>query len=791
MTRLRWRPLLLGTALASLALAAGGYGVLRASLPDPEGAYDLPGLSGRAAAEFDALGIPRIAARTRADAFRVLGFATARDRLFQMDLLRRHSAGRLAEILGAGLLETDRWHRIMGFETVAREALARLPEDQRAVLAAYAEGVNRAVESLPVLPPEFLVLGYRPAPWRPEDSLLIVLGMAETLGWTGGLERTATIMEAALPGPAHAFLTPAMDRYTDRVLHGPASRYRPPPLPGAELAAALKSGRGAGHQAGLVGDGPPLRGSNGWVAGPARTRDGRALLANDMHLPLQVPNLWYRAELHYPGGDLAGFTLPGIPLLVAGSNTRIAWGFTSIEGDFADLVSLELDPADPGRYRAPQGYLPFGHRKETLRLRDGSEQTLEVRTTVWGPVLPEPLLGRPVAVRWTALDPAATDLRLLDLDRVADAPAALDLFNRAGGPPLNALVADAAGNIGWTLVGRIPRRFGLDGSASRSWADGTRGWNGYLPPEELPRMLNPASGFIVNANQRMVDGSYPHVIGHYYDNGYRAHRIAGRLEALRDGTERELLQIQLDTRAEFYRFYQSLALSLLDGKDAGQARVRQSLESWDGFAERESRGLAVLVEFRRRLLDAVIAPYLAECRRLDPAFKFDWPTIDEPLQQILQARRPELLPDPAAYPDWNAFLRQVLLSAANAVQARTAAAPEALAWGPDNRAAIAHPLSAALPWLRPWLDMPAEPLPGCPRCVRWQVPDGGASERLVVAPGREGEGLLHLPGGQSGHPLSPHYRDQHPAWVDGAALPLLAGTAVHRLDFVPEASPSH
>jgi penicillin amidase len=791
MGKFRWHRLASIAAVVAVTTTAGLYAVLRASLPMLDGTRALPDLSARAEATFDARGIPGIVAETREDAFRVLGFVTAGDRLFQMDLLRRHAAGRLAEVLGPDLAESDRWHRVMGFESVARAALERLPEDQKAVLEAYAKGVNRAIDELPALPPEFLALGYRPSAWRPEDSLLVVLGMEENLSWTGEMERAATVMEAALPASVHAFLTPPLDRYTDRVLNGGSSRYKPRPIPGNDLAAVLKNAPHGNSYAGLARDNPSPKGSNGWVVGPSKTRDGRALLANDMHLLLRVPNIWYRAELRYRNTALSGLTLPGVPLMVTGSNERIAWGFTNIEGDFSDLVFLEPDPADPERYLTPQGFIRFGERTDTVPVRDGATQTLKVRTTIWGPVLPEPLLGRLMAVRWTALDPAATDLRLLDLDRVENVEAALALFNRAGGPPLNALVADRQGNIGWTYSGKIPGRFGLDGSVSRSWADGTRGWNGYIPPEELPRVVNPRSGFIVNANQRMVGDTYPYVIGHYFDHGYRAYRIAERLAEMKNIDERDLLNLQLDTRAEVYRFYQQLALSLLSAEgDTAEARLRRDLESWDGFAERESTGLSVLAEFRERLLDRVIAPYLGNCRRLDPAFRFEWSTIDEPLQQLLEAKSPELLPDKEKYRDWNTFLHDLLLSSEAAVLARHRTdTPEAIAWGMDNKAAIVHPFSQSLPWLRELLDMPADPLPGCPKCVRLSMPGSGASERLVVAPGREANGILHIPGGQSGHPLSPHYRDQHPAWVDGSALPFKAGRPIHRLVFLPAATP--
>jgi penicillin amidase len=389
-------------------------------------------------------------------------------------------------------------------------------------------------------------------------------------------------------------------------------------------------------------------------------------------------------------------------------------------------------------------------------------------------------------VHWTALDPEATDLNLLNIDAAADVTSAQAVFNRAGGPPLNALSADRQGNIGWTYTGKIPKRFGLDGSVSRSWADGAKGWNGYILPEELPRLINPESGYIVNANQRMLTDSYPYVIGHYFDHGHRAHRISERLGGARNLTERDLLAIQLDTKAEFYRFYQRLALSLLDrNNDPKLARLQRDLSHWDGFAERESAGFAVLTEFRKLLLDAVISPFMAKCRESDPNFRFASSMIDTPLQQLLESKQPELLPDKIHYRNWHAFLMALLIQANDKVLMQRSDLQGNVAWGLVNRVNIAHPFSDSLPWLKRWLNMPQVSIPGCGQCVRVAGPGFGASERLVVSPGREGNGILHMPGGQSGHPLSPFYSDQQQAWVEGAALPMETGKTAYRLELRP------
>jgi len=779
------RVLLYALPLLALPCAYVVY-LLYGSLPDGADGrdMDLPGLTAPVRVAFDSYGIPSIEARNREDAFEALGFATARDRLFQMDLLRRKMAGRLAEVLGAGLLKPDRWHRTMGFDRLAPEILARLPEPQRRVVRAYTRGVNRAIQDFKVLPFEFLLLGYRPEPWRAEDSILAVLNMYTALSWRGDIERSTAVVRAALPAKVADFLLPDTDAYTQALLGEPAPAE---PLPTAELAALAERNREAFQKAPrLVNDAMPKRGSNAWVVAPAKTADGRAILANDMHLSLGVPTLWYRAELHYGEVRLAGLTLPGLPLIVSGSNQGIAWGFTASGTDVSDFVPLEVDPANSKRYRAGAGFQDFGERVETLRVRDGASETLVVRTTPFGPVAPEPLLGKPVAVRWTALDPAATNLDYMDLDRVTTVEAALPALNHAGGPPLHAFVADAGGNIGWTLTGRIPRRPRGDHSAA---------WQDYIPAAELPRRFNPPEGFIVSANQRMVDARYPYAVDTYDWRGYRAYRIAGRLREMRDITERDMFSLQLDAQTDFYRYYWNLALDTLGEERPGEAQAigeaRRYLRAWDGRADLGTPGLALVIEFRKALLETVLSPLFVGCHALDSEFEYRWNYPDVPLRRLIDARLPALLPTAPVYPDWDALLRDSLLRAAAGLKQRYGLDRlEDLTWARANPAHIAHPLSAALSWLAPWLDMPTDSPAGCDECVNSFEWDGGPSERLVVAPGHEPQGFLHLPGGQSGHPLSPNYRDQYRAWVTGRALPLLVGAPATELRFAPTTDPS-
>lgn len=779
-------------------IVGGGY-LLYGSLPTLDGRITLKGLAAPVNVKFDGRGIPRIEANTRLDAFRTLGFVTARDRLFQMDMLRRSSAGTLAEILGPGLLEADRWHKTMGFNQVTPQIFASLSGDQQGILRAYAEGVNEAIANARVLPFEFLILGYQPTTWIVEDSLLVVLGLYETLSWSGDAERMTTVMEAALPPSVVTFLTPDSDCYTQRLSDASATDCRPISAPLEDIRRALGAdSANAPLVLGAVRTQVMKRGSNAWVVGPAKSKHGRALLANDMHLQLNVPNIWYRAELQYGDTQQAGFTLPGLPLVVGGTNRKIAWGFTNIDGvDNADLILLDIDPTNNNRYATPHGPDDITERVETIHVRGASDESLVVRGTEWGPILPEPLLGRLVAIHWTALDPKATNLNLLDLDRVATTADALEVFNSAGGSPMNAFVADNAGNIGWTLTGRIPVRSNFDGLMSRSWSDGSRHWEGYIAPQDLPRLINPSSGFLVNANQKMVGTEYPYVIGYGYGGGYRAYRITQRLREMNAMTERDMLDLQLDTQSEFYRYYQKLALRALNAQGANEGAdefgIKRYLGAWDGRAEKESEGLPLLVEFRHILADAVLTPLFTRCRAIDPTFAFGWATLDEPLQSLLDVRLPELLPDRRAYPDWDTFFVAMLKKAArNLLERHHVESLQGLSWGLVNRSEILHPLADAIPLLGRWLNMPIEPVPGCDECVRWSVPHGGATERLVVSPGRAEEGILHMPGGQSGHPLSAFYQDQHHDWVEGESADLLVGPVQHQLRLEPlGARPSH
>jgi penicillin G amidase len=783
-TRVRRALLGAGAAVSLTALGAVGFvwHALRAPVPKLDGQAVVRELTRTVTVDSDRFGIPRIDAASREDAFRALGYLSARDRLFQMDLLRRLPQGRLAEIFGREAVEVDTRKRLFGFARVARAVVQRLPGPQRAVLEAYADGVNGFLARSETLPFEFRLLGYEPARWSAEDSILVALNMFEDLSDREEEERTRSVLARCVSPESIAFFSTPSDRYTKSLL---GARSEPAPaIPAAELRILLAARATVDEAQPLLAQstGTAPKGSNGWAVAGTRTADGRALLANDMHLDLALPNVWYRATLRYAGREISGVLLPGVPAIIAGSNGHVAWGITSLEGDVFDLIPVKLVQDRPDEYETPGGRARLEITSERLKVKGEADEVLRFRRTIWGPVAERPLLGQPVAIRWTALDPQAIDVGLVDLDGAQTIDEAIDIAKRAGIPPTNVLLADRHGRVGWTIGGRIPQRRGFDGSVAVPWSDGN-GWDGYLAASAVPQLTDPSEGFVVNANQRMLAAADAPVLGHDFGNGYRAFRITERLRATPKVSEADMLALQLDTRSEFYEFYRDQALRALGIPAAGEApllaEARAALQAWNGKADPESFGLALLVRFRRLLSEQIFGAFLSSCRSLEPGFEITLGDVDAPVQGLLEERPAALVPPPAS--SWDEFVQGALQQAARQVADAHGEDLRGLKWGEVNRVRISHPLSEALPWVGRFLDMPREPLPGCGFCVRVSAGALGATERLVVAPGHESDGLLHMPGGQSGHPLSPHYDDQQAAWLSGRTLPLLPGPTVATL----------
>jgi penicillin amidase len=822
------RALLAGLALLTLAAVAGfvwGRRELRASLPQIDGQIRLAGLSAPVIVTRDALGIPTVVGATREDVARATGFLHAQDRFFQMDLARRRAAGELSELVGARALPVDRQIRIHRLRDEARRALALLSRRDRSILDAYTAGVNAGLHSLGARPFEYHILMHAPEDWRPEDSLLVVLSMFITLqDWEGSYESTLATMYEVLPKEMADFLAPRGTEWDAPIV---GERFATPPIPGREVY-DLRSRRAGKPRIELPPPKPEVRserdsrqlaslrwdlgfgirdpgfdaersessiGSNAFAVSGRLTADGGALVANDMHLSVRVPNTWYRADLQWADNDgsarrLVGLTLPGVPALVTGSNTHVAWGFTNTYADWSDIVLLDVDPGDKERYRTPDGWRRFEHHDEIIRVGGGRDVHVDAVWTIWGPVLEPDFRGRPRALRWAAHSAERLALTVTPMESAQTIEQAFDAANGLGTPGQNMIVADRSGRIGWTVYGSIPQRTGIDGRLPASWADGAHGWNGWLETPRYPRVIDPPSGRLWSANAREVDGAMLDALGDgSYEIGSRATIIRDRLMARERFTAHDLLDIQLDTRALFLARWRDLAIRALTPQsttgDAARAEFRDVLDrDWSGVAAPDSAAYRFTRMFREEVVDRVIATVLADCYEADPAF--DYKSVrrrDAPIYKLATEQPMHLLGP--QYASWNDLLLAAIDTVIADLHAESRGPLRERVWSEYNVTAYRHPLSPGVPLIGRWLDMPAVPLAGDLYTVNMHWRANAPSERMIVSPGREAMGVMEMPTGQSGHPLSPFYANSHEAWVNGRMTPFLPGPATHRMTLLP------
>jgi penicillin amidase len=516
-----------------------------------------------------------------------------------------------------------------------------------------------------------------------------------------------------------------------------------------------------------------------------------------MHLDLGIPNVWYRLSQVWSvsGRDrkVTGISLPGVPFVLAGSNGRIAWAFTNSQGDWTDLVLLDIDPADRSRYLTPQGWRSFDQHIETIDVKGGQPQRLSVRETIWGPVV-DADESRPRAVRWVADLLGSVNLGILDLIEAGTVEDAISAAHRIGVPAQNLVVADADGHIGWTIIGPVPRRFGTDGRLPASWADGTVGWDGFVNTDSVPRVIDPPVGRIWTANARVVSGDMLRTIGDGgYDLGARARQIRDRLLEIEDATPRAMLDIQLDDRALFLSPWRDLMLDVLSthgasGQPGIAELVRRVQNAWNGRASVDSVAYRIVRGWRARVARRALAPLVAACVEKNP--RFDYFRIggrfEGPLWRLVTERPAHLLD--TRYRSWSDLFAEAAEDLERELMPGDPnASLDAFTWGARNSVVLRHPLSRAVPLLSSWLDVSAGPLPGDANMPRVQDVDFGASERFVVSPGREDEGIFQMPGGQSGHFSSPYYRAGHDAWVAGRPSAFLPGATKHHLTLSPPA----
>jgi penicillin amidase len=777
-----------GLAAVVLAAAAGAYAVVWAALPRRSGEAHVAGLAAPVAIELDAHAIPRIQGTSFEDALRGEGYMHAQERYFQMDLLRRSAAGELAALVGARAVPLDAAQAPFDLRARARAALPKLPAEHRGWLAAYTEGVNAGLADLKARPPEYWLLGAAPTPWRDEDSLLVVLGLYTRLSNNESYELGQGVLHEVTPPPLYEFLTPSTSRF-DRPLAGtagdPTGGYSPLPIPGPDVIDLRSTSWPSSHAPSRVA--PPLMGpaSNQWALDASRTVRGDALLANDPHLDLRVPNTFYRAELEWPGGAARGASIPGLPGILIGASDALAWGATVSNADQSDWVVVDVDPADPGRYFTPEGSERFATATHTVEVAGGAAVPVQVTATRWGPIVAHDPSGRPLALHATWLEPDGLNVAIVALATARSAAEGAEVVARWAGPSLNWMLADSGGRIGWAVNGPLPRREGFDGSRPTSWADGARGWRG---ERARPTLLGHDDGVLFTANNRTLPSSESAELSRMWMTPLRAHRIAELLGGKGKLAEADSLAMQLDTRAEAYDQIRDVVLEVVpsDEPEPLLVRARAQVQAWNGRADVDQPGFRILHVYYRALLARALGPLLAAAVAADPAFVFRWPLADEPLRRLLDERPPP--PVSRGVADWPTFLRAVLLDALRDLAADGARPGPDASWGEVNMLAVAHPLAGAPvigPLLGRWLEWPAVPLPGAPVTLRVATPTYGALLRMSVSPAHPEDGILELAGGQSGHFLSPNFADMLGDWVNGKPTPFLAGPAASRIVLAP------
>jgi penicillin amidase len=777
-------------AIAALAL----YFYLRASLAQIDGTTVAPGLNDKVSVARDDHGVPLISGSNRHDIAYATGFVHGQERFFQMDLLRRVATGELAELFGPKAVPLDKAHRLHRFRARAEQALSSMTADDRQFIDRYVSGINDGLSGLGARPFEYALMGVQPRAWSAADSLLVVLAMYFDL--QGNLEPRELArgwLKDSSSAEQVAFLLPEATQW-DTPLDGDVAA---PEAPIPVAPPAWWGKRGVGHALTLAGDAfVDSVGSNNWVLAGSRSKDGAAILSDDMHLGIQLPNTWYRLALQYPDANgvrrrIVGVTLPGAPpVVVVGSNGHVAWGFTNSYGDYLDLVALETDPAKPGQVRTPAGWETPASHEEAILVKGAPAERLVVRETAFGPL--REAGGRTYAIHWIAHSADALNLNLKRMEGAANLDAALGIASTIGIPAQNFVAGDEHGNIGWTIGGLLPRRTqpGVASTFPLMAGGPVATWQGRLAPEQYPKVLNPPNGQLSTANSRQLMGAGAELIGDGgFDLGARTRQVRDGLTALGAKSDVQgVYSIMMDDRAIFLSGWRERALRALDagaleGKPQRAEYLRLLKDGWTGRASVDSVGYRLTRSFMWAMYELLYDGANSELAQVDPkanmvAATARWPAV---VARLLDAQ-------PAAWlPPGHASWQAVQLEAIDMVIAEMTRDGKKLAdatWGARNTAAIAHPISSAAPLLRHWLAAPAEMLPGDAHMPRVAGAKFGQSERMTVSPGREEQGIFNMPGGQSGHPLSPFFLLGHEDWVAGKPTPLLPGPAKHTLTFV-------
>jgi penicillin amidase len=817
-------------ALAALLLLAGlcvvgAWWLIHRPLPRLHGSMMLPGLREGVTVDRDAWGRPWIRANSLEDLAMAQGYVVAQDRLWQMDVIRRVAAGDIAEIVGPAGLKLDRENRTLGMREVAEAAAARMDPETRSLVEAYARGVNRYIEEhRHALPIEFAMLRYSPRPWTPADTFLVSAYMWKTLTttWKAKLNRAKI---TALVGPEKARDLFVIDSPLDHfIVGGPRGsdegESKTPPAgapknsrpsapraagpPPAETEAAWTQAQGLLEQ--LDRDSSEILGSNNFVVSGAHTYSGKPLLANDTHLGLGMPCIWYLIHLTTPGWNVEGFALPGAPLVIIGHNDRIAWGFTNSNADVQDLYVETFNPSNPNEYRVNGAWVPATIRREAIHVKGWPDDLLDVVVTRHGPIVYRESAsegGRAYALRWTATESGGLDFSYPQLGKAKDWNEFRDVMRNVTGPGQNSVYADVEGNIGFLIAARIPVRKNGNGAVPVSGDTDDYEWTGYIPFDDLPQTLNPPEGIIATANARTVGPSYKYFLTERWAGPSRTARIYELLTGRKDLRPADCNAIQNDIVSSPNRFLAGQLGRASQTREPRDPRTRElikKLTNWDARAARDSVETSLVEYTRHALFHNLLAPYLnagtSQYELWEPQSVYNdvWWRDKVFLEGVLLERPAAWLPKP--YADYGELLISSADQAVAQLERETGSSdPASWGWGRLHRMDIPHPLGRS-GLLHAFLSIGPFPGDGTVDTVKAMGHVHGPAMRFVADLANFDNSLAELSTGESGQYRSRHYRDQFDEWFTGRPITSPFSEAaeerarVHRLRLEPAGNPS-
>ena len=776
--------------IVAIAVGATIWWVVYRPLPKVDGQIVVSGISKNVIVERDGWGIPHIVASSTEDMVEAQGYVMAQDRLWQMDLLRRAARGQLSEIFGPPAIPVDKEFRTFGFARAAERDAAGGDAESRALIEAYARGVNQFIQhNQKHLPLEFSLLHYKPQPWVSADSNVISAYMYQTLTdtWEDEINRANVTTRVGADRAKDLFAADAaMDHFvvgdprnkkdgsqtdandedddemqSDDVLTATSRVHE------TEQASGVNSVLWDSVRDYLTRAPREIRhglGSNNWVVSGAHTATGKPLLANDTHLEMSVPSIWYEVHLTSRGWNVKGFTLPGAPMVIIGHNEHIAWGFTNNGADVQDLYGETFNPESPDEYRVHGAWSKAQVLDEVIRVKGQAEEHFKVVVTRHGPVVKREG-DKAYALRWTATEPGGLLNSYSWLGKAKNWEEFRAVLREVWGPAQNAVYADVAGNIGYVMAARVPIRKKGRGEVPVPGDSDDYEWTGYIPFEQLPQALNPESGLIVTANARVTGPNYKPYLTDHWEEPYRTARIYDLLHDKHDLRPEDMLQVQTDTYSYPHVFLANqlvAAEKTAPPKDVRAQKLIEGLKDWNGNADANSSELSFLHGVRHAALNLLLEPFLGNEEEL-----YQWRSTAF-LQRILTERPAKWLP--AAFKSYDQLLATAADSAVQSLakQSKSERA-EDWAWKNFDSLDMLHPLGHQ-GLLKKLFSITGKPQSGTLYSVRAASKYNGPAMRFVANPGNWDDSILLITTGESGQLGSSHYADQFPFWYEGKII---------------------